>query len=110
MTRAVILTLALLGAEARAEDGGVPEGVVLEVVSGVVTVRGGAIHSVDAGIYLDEDAAVRVGQELASARAELAEYRKAPVPTPAHPVAVTVAAVLGVAVGLVTGVLLVRGL
>lgn len=110
MTRAVVLTFALLAGAARAEDGGAPGGLVLEVVSGVVTVRGGAIRSVDAGVYLDEDAAVRVGRELASARAELAEYRKAPVPTPAHPVAVTVAAVVGLAVGLVTGALLVRGL
>lgn len=103
MTR-FVLTLALLAGAARAEDGGVPEGVVLEVVSGVVTVRGGSVLAVDAGIYLDDTAAVRVARELVAARAELA-VRRADVAPAATPVAVTVVGAICLLAGFAAGLL-----
>jgi hypothetical protein len=82
ISRAVVLMLVFAlthSTSARAQDAGVRgEGLVLEVVSGVVTVPSGAVRSVDAGVYLDDEAAVRIGRELAAARAELLERRKEP--------------------------------
>jgi hypothetical protein len=109
MKRAVVLGLALLAGEARASDGGVEgEGLVLEVRSGVVTLPSGAVRSVDAGVYLDETAAVRAARELASARAELVARRMVPVQavTPGY---VTLLAALSLVGGLVLGLWL-RGL
>lgn len=105
MTRAAALTLALLAGAARAEDGGAPEGVVLEVVSGVVTVRGGEVLAIDAGIYLDDTAAVRVARELVAARAELAVRRDAGVAPAAIPAAVTVVGAICLLAGFAAGLL-----
>lgn len=105
----LVLVLALLAGEARAQDGGTEgEGLVLEVRSGVVTLPSGAVRSVDAGVYLDVEAAVRSARELASARAELVARRAVPVQvvTPGY---VTLLAALSLVGGVVLGLWL-RGL
>jgi hypothetical protein len=75
----VVLMSVLPGGVARAEvsDGGAQEGLVLEVQSGVVTLPSGAVRSIDAGVYLDEVAAVRSARELAALRAGAAAPREA---------------------------------
>lgn len=105
MTRALALVLVLSGGAARARDGGAPEGegLVLEVASGVVTVPSGAVRSIDAGVYLDEAAAVRAARELAALRAEAAALRRqAP---PAAPGALVLLAVVCLAGGFAAGLL-----
>ena len=93
----VVLLSVLPGGVARAEvpDGGAQEGLVLEVQSGVVTLPSGAVRSIDAGVYLDEVAAVRSARELAALRVEAAELRR---PPPASPSGVGVALVVTAAV------------
>lgn len=97
------LALVLMGVAARAEDGGVREGLVLEVISGVIVVPSGAVRSVDAGVYLDDEAAIRVGRELASARAELAERRTQP--TGSIPIAATIVGAICLLAGFTVGFL-----
>lgn len=102
---ALVVLLVLPGGEASAEtpDGGAREGLVLEVVSGVVTVPSGAVRSIDAGVYLDEVAAVRSARELAALRVEVAELRR---PPPSSPSGVGVALVVTAAVCFAGGVAL----
>lgn len=78
--RGLVLALALSGGAARAQDGGVPEGLVIELKSGVVTLPSGAVRSIDAGLYLDVDAAMRSARELAALRAEVVAWRTQPPP------------------------------
>lgn len=103
MTRLLVLALAL-AAPARADDGGVPgAGLVLEVVSGVVTIPSGAVRSVDAGVYLDDEAAIRIGMELAAARAELTARRAEPVAS--VPIAATIVGAICLLAGFTVGFL-----
>lgn len=104
MTRPLAIALVLLGVAARADDGGVRgEGLVLEVVSGVVTVPSGAVRSVDAGVYLDDEAAIRIGMELAAARAELTARRAEPVGS--VPIAATIVGAICLLAGFTVGFL-----
>jgi hypothetical protein len=63
---ALAVLLALPGGVARAEsfDGGL----VLEVKSAVLTLPDDAVVRVDGGVYMDEEAAVRIGRELRASR------------------------------------------
>lgn len=104
MTRILVIALVLLGVAARADDGGVPgAGLVLEVISGVIVVPSGAVRSVDAGVYLDDEAAIRIGMELASARAELTARRAEPVGS--VPIAATIVGAICLLAGFTVGFL-----
>jgi hypothetical protein len=63
---ALMVLLASPGGVARAEsfDGGL----VLEVKSGTLILPDDVIVQVDGGVYMDEEAAVRIGRELRASR------------------------------------------
>lgn len=63
---ALAVLLALPGGVARAES--FDAGLVLEVKSAVLTLPDDVVVRVDGGVYMDEEAAVRIGRELRASR------------------------------------------
>lgn len=80
--RALILTLVLSAGVARAEDGGIPGGNVLEVKSGVVVLPSDKVRSIGPGLCFDEETAIARARELASLRVEVQEWRRRALAAP----------------------------
>jgi hypothetical protein len=95
---ALMVLLASPGGVARAEsfDGGL----VLEVKSGTLILPDDVVMRVDGGVYMDEEAAVRIGRELRASRSP-------PVVTSKNNPAVAILIVAGIcfAGGLTLGLL-----
>lgn len=80
--RALVLILVLSTGAARAEDGGVLGGDVIEVKSGVVSLPNDRIRSIGPGLCLDEETAIARARELAALRAEVQEWRRRALAAP----------------------------